>query len=746
MASTNPSAAQLTLSGRELALNRRQAMAVHGKAAVAVRARPASTAPLVAGARSPAQAVSMNQPMASFPTMAPASAAKQRRQALSQAGKAALPRLAEHRTRDAAVAQVRQASQSSGGCSCSGGSASDAQGSLGAASASLRMPAANMHSSDFDLVRAARAAQPAGGRQAAMQRRQARTSTGCGPVASTAPARPSGRLRPRPADLPVPPKVGQGHTLAGRPVTGTLVDSTRKLTGTEPGKCRPITGTEYLGLEPFESLCGTRPAAGPAKVGESRTLRDQKVTGTEIGRAQGVTGDEPGACRHVTGTEYLGREQFASICGTEPPTPSPRKVSVMSTRGGQTVSGAPMERTAKVTGDERGATRTLTGAPFQSRSSVPSDAPPKVGEVETRAGTAVTGTEVGPSRRMTGDDRGNCHAVTGSDYLSPRQQQAVCETPTSIAPIAKVGQDQTFRGQTVTGTQVGRGERVTGDEPGGCAPISGTPYIGRGQFQGYCAPPQIERQIAQLPSRTVISATSVSGDRPGAGGSKMTGDGRGACGPVSGTPYVGRDNAPAYCPPTSAPTHAPSSASMNPRFVPRERPVVQEPSAPAPTDFSIRPPSRQAQDRQAEQAVTGTAFNSQRITGPINKASGLITGTPEFRHAEAAPAAPTAAATTDVAGSAATRLTGEGSQAGIRVSGDAWQGRGRVTGTEGNSSLARNPSQRGQPQGIGMGMGMTAMRMRDEVERVELPPSPVTGSSGNTLRGASITVSGGARA
>ena len=348
-------------------------------------------------------------------------------------------------------------------------------------------------------------------------------------------------------------------------------------------------------------------------------------------------------------------------------------------------------------------------------------------QVQTRAGGTVTGTELARSPRVTGDAKGGCRPVTGTEYIGPGQLQAVCENPTAVAAVAKVAQDQTWRGQTITGSPVGGASRVTGDEAGGCAPVSGTPYIGRGAYQALCEAPALASQQALIRSEAVIPAAAVTGDRPGAGGRATTGDERGACGPVSGTPYVGRDNAPLLCPPASA------------RFVPRGRAADAAPATPAPSDFSIRPPARQAQERGA-QAVTGTAAGSQRITGPVNKGGGLITGTPEFRHHEAAlPNAPQAPQA-EAPATGARRLTGEGSQAGTRISGDAWQSSGRVTGTEGTSSLVRNPSQRGPSRA----MGMNAQQFRD-VERNALPESRVTGSSGNTVKGAAVTLSGGAR-
>ena len=90
---------------------------------------------------------------------------------------------------------------------------------------------------------------------------------------------------------------------------------------------------------------------------------------------------------------------------------------------------------------------------------------------------------------------------------------------------------------------------------------------------------------------------------------------------------------------------------------------------------------------------------------------------------------------------AARRLTGEGSQTGRQITGDAWNAMSRVTGTEGASSQARNPSERGAPRGA----GANAVRFREEVEPAQVPPSRITGSAGNAGGGALVTLSGGAR-
>jgi hypothetical protein len=902
-ASVNASA---TLSGRELALKRRQAMALHGKTGV-VRpsaARQATVprgAPAAATVPAPAPAAMVAQSAtatAQASDMAlveqlraaiPVKASRVRREALSQSGKAALQptssrpsgRVRPTRQAMAAVAALAETTPAStAGCGCGCNGAPGGCGGAGAAAsttaepgmrpaAELSAPASTRSSeppTGRALARARRAAlaqdgksglkrvaqatkiatampgqdwqaaiaKGATGRQVAMQHRLVQSLAGR--TGASTGTRPTGRVRAR-LEVPAPPKVEEGHTLSGRPVTGTMVERSPKVTGNEPGSCRTITGTEYIGAEQYTQICNTRPEPGPAKVGVSSTLREHRVTGTQVGRSSKVTGDEPGHCRNITGTEYLsseqyigfcgikpepgpakigvvqtdkgktvtgtqvGRspkvtgdepgadrpitgtrytqpaadtapdkvvvthtalgkpitgtavghtvkitgdepgacrgitgtqylavEQFQEICGTTPP-PTPHKVSVMSTPKALPVTGTEVGRSSKVTGDEPGACRPITGTqyfnPGDFKDLCTVGGPRKVGAMQTLGGRTVTGTEVGRSPKVTGDEPGGCKPVTGIDYVGANPEVCAAGTPIeAVQPVAKVAVDQTLRGLPVTGSYVGRSAKVTGDEYGGCAPISGTPYIGRSQYTAFCDTADLQEQYARIRTGATIPAAAVTGDRPGAGGGKLTGDERGACEPVTGTPYVGVDNAPNQCLPPSG------------RFVPRARTWEEPPRPPAPIDFSIKSPARQAWERRIAE-VTGTAYSSERITGPVNKAAGLITGTPEFRHRDVQ--GQLAAEAERIA--AARRLTGEGSQTGVRITGDAWHPQSRVTGTEGASSLARNLSLRGEPRGA----GVSALQWR-EIERPGVPESRITGSSGNTAKGATVTVSGGARA
>ncbi|OYV41193.1 MAG: carboxysome shell protein [Thiomonas sp. 20-64-5] len=901
---TNPADrhAQATLSGRELALKRRQAMALHGKAGSAkpstapVRPRSDSVAP--APQQRPASAVSVTSAvrvspasvMQVVPPQASITPARARRLALSQQGKAAVQvnnanaasrsRPSAH-MRPNAVPSLSSADVASeaGGASC--GCATTAE--CGCATASTVSAPPSDHAATREAVRviplaggralaqARRAALAQDGkaglrrvaqatkiaaslpgqdwqvamskgataRQVAMQRRHVQSLVGRAGASNEPSSRHSGRMKARDVRAAAPIKVEEGHTLSGQRVTGTQVERSQRVSGNEPGSCRAITGTEYVGVEQFDALCTSRPAPNSPKVGVSTTLREQRVTGTEVGRStkvtgdeagscriltgseylsaerykefcetlppagaekvargmtemgqrftgtlvdrqvkvtggeqgadreitgtgysaagadlapnkveisttargksvtgtglgarRGMTGDEAGACRPVTGTQYLSSEQFAQVCKTEAPK-QPRKVSVMSSQDGQSVTGTDVGRSSQVTGNEAGSARAVTGNQYfntKDFGGAVNAAPSKVSAMQTLGGRSVTGSEVAPSPKLSGDESFGCQPVTGVDYIGTQQLAAVCEAPPAIQPVAKVAADQTWNGQRVTGGNAGRGQRVTGNEAGACAPISGNSYYGQNQYAQFCEPPALQRQRNVQRDSATISLRDITGDRPGAGGSVMTGDERGACEPVTGTPYVGMDTMPAQC-------------ATSGRFVSRARPAAAPVRDPAPKVFSILTRGHASLGRERDQSVTGNGLDTDRITGSINKAEGLITGTPEFRKQDVLRLQSQQQEQKDaVQLRAAQRLSGEGSQQGTKISGDVWLEKTRVTGTEGASSLMRNPSMRGQPRGA----GSNAATFRD-VERPELPSSRVSGSSGTTERGAPVTVSGGAR-
>lgn len=618
-------------------------------------------------------------------------AAIARRQALSLHGKSALKTNKASAPRSAT--EARMAARSTAPASAPTASAAAAE------TASCGCQHAETYSARIEAARPAVDLTPETPSAARMRRMQ-QSMRGRG---DAAPCRPCGRVRPEPA------KVEIGTTLSGSTVTGNQVERTSRVTGNEAGSCRTVTGTEYVGAEQFGDLCGTLPEPSPAKVGSSSTSRGRRVTGTEVGRSTRVTGDEHGTCKRVTGTEYMAAEQVGEFCGTAPE-PRPEKVNVGMTEKRQAVSGTDLNRKVHVTGGENGAQRAITGTAYADAAASRNgegNAPKKVETSHTSAGAMVSGTRVGRSSSLTGAEQGACKRVTGTDYIASEDFVSFCRDASyHYQSPAKVGVSRTFHGQDVSGTQVGRSIKVTGDEYGACKPVTGSSYIGAEQYSEFCA----SRVAAEAINRARLGRSpALTGIQPGPD-AKMTGNERGECQPVSGTPYMGEDQAAEAC-------------------------GIAPVEAEHPRDFSVSTPARMARDSETRR-ITGSAYgDSGRITGPMARAVGLISGTPEFRYREEAAAQAAASAP---APAAPERITGEGRER--RITGDAWDRGDRVTGTEGRSAQRRNPTMRGDSRGNGV-----SARDNREMERPEPGTSRITGSSGNASGGATITVSGGAR-
>jgi hypothetical protein len=623
------------------------------------------------------------------------------------------------------------------------------------------------------------------GREIARKRRAELCTNG---KCDNAPSRPSGRMRPTAGEAPA--KVETGTTLSGQSVTGSQVERTSRVTGSESGSCRAITGTEYVGSEQFESFCSSKPEAAKPKVGMSATSRGQWVSGTEVGRSTQLTGDESGSCKPISGTEYLGSEGFAEFCQNKGMMNRPEKVSVGATeRKGITITGSDEARVSKATGTEPGAKKTITGSQYADAgvARLTINGPSKVALTHTTAGRAVSGTEVGRSNKVTGDEAGSCRTVSGTEYLSNEQFQSICNTRPAPSR-AKVGIDASERGMRVTGNLVDRSEKVTGNEPGscqrvtgsqyargtlcggapdkaslmhtmagraltgsrmgglaqspkltgddhgGCQPVTGTEYYGKEHFAESCSStPDVVSSaaskvgVSQTPHGLPVSGTMMSGS------SRVTGDEPGSTLAISGTPYAGIELVEASC-------GCNHGESMPARFrgasQPRAMAISMKPAEPRPESFSVVSPTREARGR-----ITGTGY-AGRITGPVNMAAGLVSGTPEFRYNDGytqmhAAVSAMAHATMEAP---AERITGEGREAGPQITGDDWARSGHVTGTEGRWAQGRNPTMRGASRSTG-----ASAWANKGMERPEVPIAKVTGSSGNAGKGAVITVSGGAR-
>jgi hypothetical protein len=158
-------------------------------------------------------------------------------------------------------------------------------------------------------------------------------------------------------------------------------------------------------------------------------------------------------------------------------------------------------------------------------------------------------------------------------------------------------------------------------------------------------------------------------------------------------------------------------------------------------DFSVEPPVHASDRIAGSNAVTGSQYEHGRITGPFGMADGKVTGTEQARFGRGADRAGDEippAVENPKEGRVKARITGEGQDAGLKITGDDWDRGDHVTGTEGASAMVRNQSRRGAPMSA---MAARAMTPSEAPEPVNL----ITGSSGNTENGSLITYSGGAR-
>jgi len=227
---------------------------------------------------------------------------------------------------------------------------------------------------------------------------------------------------------PSPMKVTSSETRRGKTVTGNNVGRSAWVTGDETGASRELTGTQYMQVD---MQVGNGEV--PSKVGTSRTLRGGSVTGTLIGRSGRVTGDEPGTCRNITGDDYIGQEQYSGFCPTTP-TPKDHKVGVSRTLMGQPVSGTFTGRSTRVTGDEPGTCKAITGTPYAGIEQYRGYCRPEEtqqAEVRTRRlrstpGWNLTGQQPGIDGKLTGAEKGACEDISGTPYVGLDQFAATC--------------------------------------------------------------------------------------------------------------------------------------------------------------------------------------------------------------------------------------------------------------------------------------------------------------------------------
>jgi carboxysome shell peptide len=502
----------------------------------------------------------------------------------------------------------------------------------------------------------------------------------------------------------------------------------------------------------FGSAAISRPqqkgrVAYPPKVIESPTQRGQRVTGLRIGPGVKVTGDEAGEALPVSGTQYFAADGPAPAMGGRP------KVGLVRTPQGLVVSGTTVRDKVPITGDEFGEHLPITGeadqkfhddlTPRRDGSYRPTQFPrradphgatavglqpqvaasigarPGLPLATTDGGLPVTGTAVGRSARVTGNEAGVCRPITGDPYQDPTYYSSECGgTGGGTAPAAhlnrgrldpvtagKVTVAQTWGGQRVTGPSVEHRPNVTGDEPGSCRPLTGTPYQGPSTVFGWCEPDEVEPAVRRLDPRP--EGVAVTGDVPTA---TETVTGTTEIGPldndtVTGTPYYSDLRAPEPAADDWARSRA-FPVALARRLVGREQETNGE-----------APPS----------SVPGG------ITGSFAVGEGMVTGNNEFlfRPRQKGDGRQPA-------------VTGEGRTEGRTITGSpaAWTSHHLVTGTEGYIAAGRNPS-----EGGGGPHGWAGAR---KFAYLATPGGPaddgkVTGRvGGNPKATARITVSGGA--
>jgi hypothetical protein len=500
----------------------------------------------------------------------------------------------------------------------------------------------------------------------ARARRAALSRVGRGDAPPAAPTR-----QPRPVVLDVQPIAAHDAPQGARGVTRSRDAAGSAVTGGSRGSTLPVSGTQSIAAQ---SGAGWR-TAGP-KVGLMRTAGGLVVSGTLVRSNVHVTGDESGAGIAITG-------EADQVPGDDL-TPRPGE-------GAMTVSRfAPPFGTNFGRGSGSGGSRERDG----------------LRRIEsTQGGLPLTGSSIGRSIRVTGDEAGVCRQVTGDQYLSPANLQAECggrrggTAPGALvgsgrpdpASGAKVSAALTRGLQRVTGTGFEPDARVTG------AGSSANDAITGSQYEGAAAG---KAPSAQRPTSGFVTG-GIARDALG-----VTGTERGAAREISGTRY--------------------SVEAEGARAMP------SDPIAAIAERFSVNSPQRTAHLRSSND--DSARAGDERITGSFAAGHDKVTGNLEFSFR------PRRSADGEVR-SARSSITGEGSTAGTAISGYGAVEHPKVTGAESSIATQRNPSERGSaPKPFAGAARFKALASHEE------PKHLVTGMFGySSDSGAKVTLSGGAQ-
>lgn len=309
------------------------------------------------------------------------------------------------------------------------------------AAASVETSAPSAPAPAYVPAPAAFGASPANAREYARARRAAMSQVGRGDVA------PAPRTRaPRPTLENAAMPVANG-TPGNHPSAGTNGD---RVTSSRIG-----IGSHVTGIDDVRFGSGLLERGTTSKVGFTRTEGGLIVSGTLVRSNVPVTGDEAGASIVVTGeadqrldddlTERKRTAMAQYPRMTEPHGASvfsprqSRRESIETSNAGLPVTGTAVGMSSRVTGDEALVRRSVTGNQYVApERRVPSGAnvrPDPVTGAKVLIGYThglqrVSGFTVEADPRVTGDDRRTGTSVTGSQYGAP---------PTEPAPARERG-------------------------------------------------------------------------------------------------------------------------------------------------------------------------------------------------------------------------------------------------------------------------------------------------------------------
>lgn len=248
---------------------------------------------------------------------------------------------------------------------------------------------------------------------------------------------------------------GARSSLSGGSVTGLSYSTGRAMTGAEAGHDKPLTGTNYVS----GTDGGYR--GGHRKVGHARTPGGQQVSGTMLRSGVRITGDEERSDLSITGNAEQRMGDDLNHRG-DSIAPVGAQFGRQSQAHGHTVFGTSLGRAAKMIG-----ARKDDASGFLE---------------QTLGGHTISGSAIGRSGRVTGDESGASRSLTGSQYFASAEHQARQASAQAgrmdPASGTKVSRSQTWGGQAVTGPQMERHGRVTGIEAASSRTMTGTPYYG----------------------------------------------------------------------------------------------------------------------------------------------------------------------------------------------------------------------------------------------------------------------------